>query len=159
MIYTVGYQRMSGPEVLVKLAEELGVDTVLDCRSVPRSRKRGFGGDRLAAVFKSVRGIRFVAAGADLGGRPGPTQRGLNRLEQTVQDEGRVVLLLCAEAAPGDCHRHHTIGLPLAKKGIKVRHVFENELIEPVELQRSIDRNCEYEFEPLREVETPKLLW
>ena len=51
------------------------------------------------------------------------------------------------EHAPGDCHRHMTIALPLAEMGVTVRHVFDDEVVEAAELQRSIDAGDDGEYE------------
>lgn len=155
MIYTVGYQGMRGPEQLRALANKLGVTKLIDCRSVPRSRKRGFGGDQLAAMFGRT---RFVAGGHMLGGRDGgPTEAGFKYL-RSIEDGGHVSLLMCAEHAPGDCHRHSTIALPMWRRfNIRVYHVCDEEVILASELERSRVEGDDYEYVPLSEAVQTKL--
>jgi hypothetical protein len=45
---------------------------------------------------------------------------------------------MCLEESPGECHRHSLIALPLAKRGIDVNHIFQEEMVTAKELERSI---------------------
>jgi hypothetical protein len=57
--------------------------------------------------------------------------------------------LLCKEEAPGDCHRHYRIALPLLQTyGIQCIHVYQDHLVTAAELQRSIDDDDDYTCEP-----------
>lgn len=147
-IYTIGYQRLT-PRALERIADALGIELVIDVRSVPSSRKPGFSRGALSALL----GDRYEWRGDTLGGRPGPTAAGLTALAR----EPRRVLLLCLEEAPGDCHRHRTIAVPLAKRRIAVTHIFRDELIAASELQRAIDDGDEYgcELLPAAALATP----
>ena len=137
MIYTVGYQQHT-PESMRNLLDSLQVELLIDVRSSPNSRKRGFSRKALQVYF----GARYEWRGDRLGGRgKGPTVDGLDELAK----EKHTVALMCMEDAPGDCHRHYQIGLPLARRGIEVRHVCGNEVTEPVELQFAIDHRGEEE--------------
>jgi hypothetical protein len=142
-LFSIGYAEHQ-PADLRRLALGLNV-TVLDVRSRPSGRvKRGFSRRDLEALL----GERYEWWGDVLGGKgAGVTTAGLDRLAA----DRRRLLLLCLEACPGDCHRHR-IALDLARRGIPVFHVFENELIEATELQRAIDADDEYEYEELADV-------
>jgi hypothetical protein len=141
MLYTFGYGR-SKQARLVELAEELDAK-VVDCRSSPHTRVAGFGKRQLTEAL----GSRYVWKGAILGGRnDGPTPEGLAWIRAELS-LGHNLIAMCMEHAPGDCHRHCWIGLPLAKEGVTVRHVFENTLIEPVELQRAKDIGPDTEYD------------
>jgi superfamily II DNA or RNA helicase len=109
-----------------------------DRRGLPfKSTHTGFG-VRNSATCQCPR-ARYLWKGAVLGGRDGgPKPEGLSWIKAELA-AGRNLIAMCMEYAPGDCHRHCWIGLPLAKQGFTVRHIFEDELIEPVELQRSMD--------------------
>jgi len=63
-----------------------------------------------------------------------------------------MLLLLCQEHSPADCHRFHSIALPLAKRGIEELHVFENEVIETTDLDRALENDTEYLCYDLAEV-------
>lgn len=145
MIYTIGYQRITQGQLL-HAAQALDA-TVVDVRSVPSSRKPGFS----RRALETALGGRYEWHGDQLGGRPGPTTEGLAWIERQT----RSVLLLCLEEAPGDCHRHHAIGAPLAQRGVEVRHIFRNEVFTAAELARVIDTDEEYalldEASPLQE--------
>lgn len=142
-VFTVGYAKLT-PTQLRKLVRDLKV-TLIDCRTYPSGRvKRGFS----RADLEKLLGARYEWAGQDLGGKGGgPTTAGLKWLAK----DRRRLLLLCQEHAPGECHRHQ-IALDLAKRGVKVCHIYEEEAIDAVELQRAIDEDDGYEYENLAEV-------
>ena len=141
-LWSVGYADLT-PGALDDLARALSA-LVVDCRSVPWSRKPGFRQADLARQF----GDRYCWRGLDLGGRgPGPTPGGLLWLMEKAQ-AGRRVLLLCLEAAPGDCHRHRAIALRLLP-AIDVAHVYGDEVIFASELERAILAHDDYTFTPL----------
>jgi uncharacterized protein (DUF488 family) len=146
-IYTVGYSGIT-PAYLLKLVGELQIDTVIDARSVPVTRKSGFGRRQL----ESLLGSKYQWRGKDLGGRPpGVTAPGLAEL-RSADKRGLRRLVMCLEHGPGDCHRHWTIGLPLARQGVEVFHVADDELIEPIDLQHAIDAGApEYDCWKLKD--------
>ena len=130
MIYSIGYQTLT-PDYLSNLMDSLRVDVLIDVRSVPQSRKKGFSRKALAARF----GARYEWRGDVLGGRgAGPTLKGITDLAT----EKRVVLLLCLEHLPGQCHRYHDIALPLKRRGVDVWHVVDQEIVETSEVLRAL---------------------
>lgn len=139
MIYTLGYYATPVDE-LIEIMDALGVETLIDVRSIPKSRAKGYNKSQLAARL----GERYQWRGNELGGMgKGPTKEGLKRLA----NERGTVAIMCMEAAPGECHRHHDIGLPLNRKGVPVAHVFEDHLVTPVDLQKAIDTDTDYDCE------------
>lgn len=148
MLYTIGYQRLT-PAGLLDVVSGLEIGAVLDVRSVPSSRRPGFSSKALQALL----GARYQAWGASLGGKgKGPTMAGLRALAETQEegpDEAPNLLLLCLEEAPGECHRHHRIAVPLARDfGVDVTHVYRDELVIASDLQTSMDAGgAEYECE------------
>jgi hypothetical protein len=148
MIFSIGYQGLVGPEVLLRLATRLDA-TVVDVRSVPTSRKRGFGRRQLDGLL----GGRYQWRGDVLGGRgDGPTAEGLNAL--TTPPEALFghpnLVLMCMEEAPGECHRHHAIAVPLLDLGIDVQHIYRDEIVLASALQEALDDpdpNAEYDCE------------
>jgi uncharacterized protein (DUF488 family) len=130
MIYTIGYQRIT-PDYLANLMDSLRVDALIDVRSVPQSRKKGFSRKALASRF----GARYEWRGDTLGGRgDGPTLRGITDLA----NEKRNVMLMCMEHLPGECHRYHAIAVPLKVRGVDIWHVLDDEVIETSEVMRAI---------------------
>lgn len=145
MIYTIGYQKLS-PEALAHVMEVLEIKLLIDCRAVPQSRKPGWSRKRLEERF----GEKYSWFGDHLGGRRDNdetqvTALGLEKLTKMGADAD--VVIMCMEEAPSECHRHFDIGLPLAKLGVPVRHVYHDELIDPIELQRSEDDDDDYDCE------------
>jgi uncharacterized protein (DUF488 family) len=132
MIYTIGYQRLS-PQRLLHIAEKLKA-TVVDCRTIPVSRKKGFGKNQLAELLKS----RYVHR-PDLGGRGSLTKGGIAWLKAYPG----VALLMCMEHEPGNCHRHWDICGPHFPEAI---HIFEDELFTAKELSRAEAENDGYEL-------------
>jgi hypothetical protein len=136
MIYTIGYEKLS-VDFLDRLLTALGA-TLIDCRFKPVSRKPGFGGNQLRERF----GERYEQRGHQLGGRGNVTRAGIARLKADDR-AGRILVLLCMEEAPGDCHRHHDICRPHFPSAI---HIFDDELVTARELQRAIDDDDGYEL-------------
>jgi uncharacterized protein (DUF488 family) len=150
-IYSVGYDHMT-PAELLSIMDRLKIRTLIDCRSVPQSRRPGFSRKALEKLL----GARYQWQGQDLGGRgAGPTDDGLKALElYTQRSRPEPLLLLCKEEAPGDCHRHSAIAVPLLARGIEVVHIYRNELVTASELQKAIvDPNYEYLAKRLEEAE------
>lgn len=140
MIYTVGYAALT-PESLGDVMASLDIHLLVDCRSVPNSRRPGFS----RSVLKGRHNRHYEWAGDRLGGRGnGPTPEGLEWL--TSLDNN--AMLLCLETAPGECHRHHTIAVPLLTRGIDCLHVYREEIVAASELQRSIDADDNYDWTP-----------
>ena len=145
-IYSCGYERLR-PEELVAIMDKLQIDLLVDVRSVPNSRRPGFGGKQLAALL----GYRYRWEGQHLGGRgDGPTEDGYYWL--LTRPAPMRLLLLCKEEAPGDCHRHRAIAVELLRRGgPDVLHVYQNHIIEASELQRCIeerDAGREWDIRP-----------
>lgn len=139
-IHTIGYQRLT-PAALLYVAVALDA-TVVDCRARPFSRKPGFGKNQIRELL----GARYEwkgeilggdgARGLVLGGLPLPD--GIDYLERE-HAAGRRMLLLCLEEAPGECHRHASIAVPLAARGVEVLHIYREELVSARALQESLE--------------------
>jgi len=129
MLFTIGYQKTSLPD-LTRLLDALGHDSMLiDVRSSPRSKKAEFSQGNLANTF----GARYAFAGEHLGGRKPVTKAGLLRLKK-LSDEHNVIIM-CMEHAPGDCHRHHAICAPHFEDAL---HIFEDMLIQASDLSEAM---------------------
>lgn len=148
-IFSIGYQGDMSPSRLAGILEQLEADLV-DVRSRPSGRvKRGFARRDLEALL----GGRYTWRGDTLGGMgAGVRPEGLDWLVErsaAAALAGRAVAIMCAEEAPGECHRHHQIALPLLERGVVVRHVYRGEVIDADELQRAIDEGDDYVCEEL----------
>lgn len=142
-VFSVGYEALR-PGELLALVNALAV-VLVDVRSRPSGRvKRGFS----RADLEQHLGTRYEWHGKGLGGfGTGPTVDGLARLAA----DPRRMLLMCSEEAPGDCHRHG-IALDLARRGVTVWHVYFDEVVTAIELQRAIDAGDDYAFRELGDV-------
>lgn len=120
MLLTIGYQYIT-PEQLRERAKALRA-VVIDVRSSVKRTKAGFGSRQLQLLL----GEDGYVHRPDLGGRgDGPTGDALGWLIGTVAGKelnGRNVLLLCQEGAPGECHRHHMIAGPRFPDAL---HIFD----------------------------------
>jgi hypothetical protein len=133
-IYSIGYQRLESPEVLRDIAVRADA-IVIDVRSVPTTRKKGFGKNQLAALL----GDRYEWRGGALGGRGEIAPQSIERLAR--QDANSI--LYCLEEHPVDCHRHHAIAVPLLQFEVDVQHLYRDELILASDLQDALDREDE----------------
>jgi hypothetical protein len=153
-IFSFGYTG-SKPEILAEVARSLDA-IVLDVRGSPRSRVAHWNRKALEKLL----GDRYEWRGETLGNR-GPyqvTPKGLDALMRLDTN----ALLLCACEVAGDCHRHQAIGVPLAQRGVTVRHVYPSRLddrkltghrvVTAAELQRASDRGEDYECADLTDV-------
>src|SRR3954464_1459116 len=111
---------------LVAVMATLKGEILIDVRSVPFSKRPGFG----QAQLHKCLGDGYWWKGNVLGGRGnGATDTGLQSLASLGKHD-RHYMLLCKEEAPGDCHRHRSIAVPLLKRyKIDCTHVYRDELI------------------------------
>lgn len=141
-IYSIGYQKLPTPEYIDALTECLSA-TLIDVRSKPVSRKKGFSRSKLETLL----GDRYLWLGDQLGGMaPGVTAIGL----QMLADFPRPAILMCMEEAPGACHRHIHIATQLFRHGIDVAHIFRDVIFRASSLQWGINKESDdYPFDLL----------
>ena len=132
-VFSVGYRELR-PGELVELATTLDA-TVVDVRSRPSGRvKRGFSRAQLTELL----GDHYDWRGDVLGGMGvGPTDDAIEALARQVGD-GLRALLMCAEVAPGDCHRYHWISIPLWESyQIDAWHIVGSDCVQTSEMLRA----------------------
>jgi uncharacterized protein (DUF488 family) len=104
--------------------DEHNIKELIDVRSKPYSRrpdKYEFNKNR----FKIRLGDRYVWYGNELGGMPGPaTEKGIEYLEKE-ESSGNVLILMCLENNPRNCHRFQDIGVRLLVRGIDIIHIHD----------------------------------
>ena len=143
-VYTIGYGARS-QEGFINTLQMLGVDTVVDIRSIPKSLYAPqFNEDVIYEELKA-KDIDYFAGGQRLGGRPSdislydtsgrvdwdafrssPDYReGIEAIER-LAGEGHVVAVVCSEGDPLICHRFGTVSRDLAADGMQVQHVLAN---------------------------------
>jgi len=140
-LFTIGYQTLDGPHVLAGLCDILKAQ-VWDIRAKPVSRRPQWHGSNLRMRLEE----KYQWHGDILGGLGRePTPEGLKFLR--IRIEKTPIILLCQEEAPGECHRHDVV----IKSGIPALHIYRNEVISSLELERANIEDTEYQFEELSE--------
>lgn len=142
-LYTAGHGNRKLEE-LIALFREAGVDTLVDVRAQPRSRRNPqFNDDTLRAACEAA-GIAYHWAGCPLGGmrtpRPDSPHRALDENRRGFADHmdseafkmgaaqlqnlaaRGVCAMLCAETDPDHCHRA-LIADYLVLQGMRVMHL------------------------------------
>ena len=147
-VYTVGHSNLEMGEFLSLLSEH-GIGCIVDVRSSPYSRYAPhFSKDALGRALARA-GIQYVFEGAALGGRPDAPEcyrkravpqedcdylaevdyaavmqkawfrEGIERLLRTAAEVPTAIL--CSEADPKQCHRHHLLAAYLLRNHADVR--------------------------------------
>ena len=130
IIKTIGHSNHP-IERFVELLKQGGVETVVDVRSTPYSRRfPHFSRETLAKTLAAA-GIGYVHEGAALGGKNGNSYEAaaatpafkdaLGRL--VARSDERALCLMCAEKEPLDCHRTVLVSRRLAERGAVVEHL------------------------------------
>ena len=141
-LYTVGYEKARLGDVVAAL-QSAGVETLIDVRDRPISRRPGFSKRQLASALEES-GIRYLGLRA-LGtppegreaGRSGDWQRFWGIVEHRLAsaeaelafaqaaDAGRAgpSCLLCYEADWRHCHRRRVAEILAARHGFSVEHL------------------------------------
>ena len=114
---------------------------LVDVRSNPVSRFAPFANLRRLPPLLDQEGVRHVAMGDSLGGKPSDRslydesgapdygkiastkafRDGIEELLRLAEDS--VVALMCAEEDPARCHRRLLIGTALVERGVTLRHI------------------------------------
>ena len=131
----------------VTILREAGVNTVVDVRSIPSSRRFPWFSKKNLEVRLAREGIAYTAMGDALGGRPRDDrlyrdgiadyeamarepqyQAGIDRLIDAAARSR--VCLMCAEREPLDCHRCLLVARSLTERGLAVGHILHDGTIE-----------------------------
>ncbi|HEX6442177.1 MAG TPA: DUF488 domain-containing protein [Stellaceae bacterium] len=141
-MFTIGYEKARLDDVVAAL-KDAGIETLIDVRDRPISRRPGFSKRQLAAALEGS-GIRYLGLRA-LGtppegraaGRSGDWQRFWRIVEQRLASaEAEFAFaqaaetalaapscLLCYEADWRRCHRHRVAEILAARHGFSVEHL------------------------------------
>jgi uncharacterized protein (DUF488 family) len=143
MIYSIGYGNRS-IEAFIQLLKQYEIRFLLDVRSKPYSRIHpDFAYQTLQQHIENA-DLKYVYMGKELGGQPDdPTcytadgrvdyelvkakefyTAGIQRLVN-AQEGGHVVVLMCAELRPEECHRSKLIGETLRDIPLDLLHITE----------------------------------
>lgn len=137
-IKTIGHSTHA-IERFVDLLKAGGVETLVDVRSTPYSRRfPQFGRERLAKTLAES-GIGYLFAGAALSGKSGASYEASaarpefrDALGELIAHAGdRTLCLMCAEKEPLDCHRTVLVSRRLAERGVEIEHLLADGRTEP----------------------------
>ena len=145
-IYTVGHGISTFSDVERRLAVHL-VQTIVDVRSEPYSRRAPDFSRKQLDVHAAGAGLAYRWLGTHLGGRPTEESlmsegkadhekirhsagfaAALDELEGLMQTSR--VAMLCAETDPARCHRSTLIAPALEDRGYRVLHILEDGSLE-----------------------------
>lgn len=147
IFFTIGYEGARVEDLIVAL-KEAGIETLIDVREVPLSRKRGFSKSGLTTVLEA-NGVRYVHLKGLGDPKPGReaaragrqslfrqifgqhltstiAQRDLDRAVELVSD--RLCCLMCFERDHTNCHRAIVAEHIVRRTGLSLRHLSTREL-------------------------------
>ena len=146
-IFSIGYEKARLADVIAAL-KAAGVETLIDVRDRPQSRRPGFSKNQLAAGLAEA-GISYVglkALGTPPEGREANRKRQWERFwrivdaklatveaEHALEEAAAIAsktptCLLCYEANPDICHRSRVAGMLAARHGFGVQHLSIDEV-------------------------------
>ena len=157
-VLTIGHSNHA-LDALIALLHRHRVTALADVRSAPYSRfNPQFNRESLADSLKKC-GIEYVYLGHELGGRSAdPTcyEDGRVRYDRVAKTESfrhgldrvvhgaanHLIVLLCAEREPLECHRTLLVASALDKRGVEVAHIHADGRLEPHNeaMNRLLDR-------------------
>jgi uncharacterized protein (DUF488 family) len=141
-LFTIGYEKARLADVVATL-KAAGIETLIDVRDRPQSRRPGFSKTQLAAAAEEV-GIRYVglrALGTPPAGREANHKRQWERFwsivdaklataeaehalhEAAVISSTSLSCLLCYCGNPHTCHRSRIADILAARCGFAIRHL------------------------------------
>jgi uncharacterized protein (DUF488 family) len=146
-LFTVGHSNHR-IERFLALLRDAKIETVVDVRSKPISRRFPWFSQSPLADHLREAGMAYLWRGEALGGRPADpalTRDGVAdyaamaaapafqaALDSVITDARKArSCLMCAEREPLDCHRCLLIGRALAERGVHVGHILADGTIEP----------------------------
>lgn len=121
-IFTIGHSNRNFDE-FIQLLNEAEIQTVVDCRSKPRSRWYQYNQSILSASLDE-NGIKYESRGNNLGGLSGNVNFDETLNEICVRSQsGERIALMCSEGDPKKCHRGTVLTPELESRGIVVNHL------------------------------------
>jgi uncharacterized protein (DUF488 family) len=141
-LFSIGYEKARQADLIATLTAA-GIETLIDVRDRPISRRPGFSKNQLAAALDSA-GIRYVglkALGTPPEGREANHKRQWDKFWRIVDDKlataeaehalreaetiaaGSPTCLLCYEADWHICHRSRIADILAARYGFAIRHL------------------------------------
>ena len=167
-IFTIGHSNHTWDK-LVTLLKQHGVQVLVDTRSNPVSRFAPYASSRRLPGLLEQEGIRYVYLGDGLGGRPNDrscydekgrpdyrVMRSRESFREGVEEllglaEESAVAIMCAEEDPAKCHRTLLVGPALEQRGVRLRHIRKDGMVEDMRLPIQLpifgsDPNLRHDF-------------
>lgn len=153
-IFSIGYG-VRTQDAFINTLRMSGIDTVIDVRSIPRSKYVPQFDEDVICEALLDNGISYFSGGEKLGGRfadrslldgegrvdwekvrdYAPFRKGIEAVTG-MADGGHSVAIVCAEGDPLSCHRFGLVSRALAAEGYEMKHIMTNgEVIGQVELE------------------------
>ena len=162
VIYTVGHSTHH-VDYFLELLREYGVNCVIDVRSVAASSYNPQYNEEPFKNFLKNNKIIYMHFAEEFGARQtDPTlldtegkldfakvrkswlfKNGLERVWQGIE-KGYVIVIMCSESEPLDCHRFSMISVGLERDGFEVKHILKD---------KSVKTNIELENELMNKFE------
>ena len=120
MIYSIGYQNLRTVADLIEILKKYRVDTHLEVRSKPYSRNAAFRKETIERNLEKS-GISYRWMGRSLGGFSEISESAIKNLVEI--QKGKIICLMCMEAAPDRCHRKTEIAKRLERYEVPVEHI------------------------------------
>lgn len=120
MLTTIGYQQFQTNQDLIKRLKAEEITHLVDVRSRPWSRKKGFGKKDLMQAT-STAGIAYTWKGDILGGLADITESAIRWLFEFQKT--RAACIMCMEADPDRCHRKTEISARIQRYGVIPKHL------------------------------------
>jgi|TARA_Y100000310_G_scaffold343990_1_gene454403 uncharacterized protein (DUF488 family) len=140
VIYTVGHSNHN-IEKFIGLLKANGIESIIELRSVPKSKYSPHFNKPNLTYELSRNGIRYLDMGKYLGGRP--DDKTVLNIENKIEEDliekkewylnsimrlinlskESKVAIMCSEENPNNCHRGYIITHTLLKKGEEVSHI------------------------------------
>jgi hypothetical protein len=120
MLKTIGYQQFRTNRDLMERLKAEGITHLVDVRSKPWSRKKGFGKKDLMEAARAA-GIAYTWRGDTLGGLAAITENAIKQLFEFQKT--RAACIMCMEADPDKCHRNYEIGARIRRYGVIPNHL------------------------------------
>lgn len=155
-IYTIGYAGYRSPEEMIDVLKKYNVTCLIDIRSVPYSTYHAdFNKDALIKTLKKEN-IVYRHYAREFGARQKEFMTeskyvdfeafakseqfidGINKVTRAIE-LGYVVVLMCAEKDPKDCHRSILIGKEMKNYDFHVKHIIYPDQIET---QEQMEERC-----------------
>lgn len=121
-VWSIGHSNRSLNE-FIELLKSADIQTVIDCRTKPKSRFWWFGGSALAKSLGDA-GVKYEWRGSNVGGLAGNDNyaESLDEFAARAKDGERIVLM-CSEGKVEQCHRGTQLTPELEGRGVEVEHL------------------------------------